>query len=81
MKIKDMSRVRVESPRASFGSELSQLDETSQVNESYGDSLFWTPVNFEVEHFLNEETEGVFTDTYCDIFLRPAPNLAISTQT
>ena len=24
---------------------------------------FWTPVNFEVEYFLNEGTEGVFTDT------------------
>ena len=24
---------------------------------------FWTPVNFEVEYFLNEETEGVLTDT------------------
>ena len=23
---------------------------------------FWTPVNFEVEYFLNEETEGVLTD-------------------
>ena len=23
----------------------------------------WTPVNFEVEYFLNEETEGVLTDT------------------
>ena len=24
---------------------------------------FWTTVNFEVEYFLNEETEGVLTDT------------------
>ena len=24
---------------------------------------FWTPVNFKVEYFLNEETEGVLTDT------------------
>ena len=24
---------------------------------------FWTPVNFEVEYFLNEETESVLTDT------------------
>ena len=24
---------------------------------------FWTPVNFEVEYFINEETEGVLTDT------------------
>ena len=24
---------------------------------------FWIPVNFEVEYFLNEETEGVLTDT------------------
>ena len=24
---------------------------------------FWTPVNFEVEYFLNKETEGVLTDT------------------
>ena len=24
---------------------------------------FWTPVNFEVKYFLNEETEGVLTDT------------------
>ena len=28
-----------------------------------GDSKFWTPVNFEVEYFLNEEAEGVLTDT------------------
>ena len=32
------------------------------------DLSFWTPVNFEVEYFINEETEGVLTD-YCDIFL------------
>ena len=24
---------------------------------------FWTTVNFEVEYFLNGETEGVLTDT------------------
>ena len=23
----------------------------------------WTPVNFQVKYFLNEETEGVLTDT------------------
>ena len=28
-----------------------------------GELKFWTPVNFEVECFLNEETEGVLTDT------------------
>ena len=28
-----------------------------------GELQFWTPVNFEVEYFLNEETEGVLTDT------------------
>ena len=28
-----------------------------------GDSSFWTPVNFEVKYFLNEETEGFLTDT------------------
>ena len=27
------------------------------------DSKFWTPVNFEVEYFINEEAEGVLTDT------------------
>ena len=27
------------------------------------DLSFWAPVNFEVEYFLNEETEGVLTDT------------------
>ena len=27
------------------------------------DLPFWTPINFEVEYFLNEETEGVLTDT------------------
>ena len=27
------------------------------------DLSFWTPVNFEVEYFINEETEGVFTDS------------------
>ena len=29
---------------------------------------FWTTVNFEIEYFLNEETEGILTDTYCDGF-------------
>ena len=28
-----------------------------------GELTFWTPVNFEVEYFLNGETEGVLTDT------------------
>ena len=28
-----------------------------------GELKFWTLVNFEVEYFLNEETEGVLTDT------------------
>ena len=28
-----------------------------------GELKFWSPVNFEVEYFLNEETEGVLTDT------------------
>ena len=28
-----------------------------------GELKFWTPVNFQVEYFLNEETEGVLTDT------------------
>ena len=28
-----------------------------------GELKFWTSVNFEVEYFLNEETEGVLTDT------------------
>ena len=28
-----------------------------------GDLSFWTPVNFEVEYFLNEETEDVLTET------------------
>ena len=28
-----------------------------------GEVKFWTLVNFEVEYFLNEETEGVLTDT------------------
>ena len=27
------------------------------------DLSFWTPVNFEVEYFLNEEIDGVLTDT------------------
>ena len=27
------------------------------------DLSFWTPVNFEFEYFINEETEGVLTDT------------------
>ena len=27
------------------------------------DLSFWTPVNIEVEYFINEETEGVLTDT------------------
>ena len=25
--------------------------------------VFWTTINFEIEYFLNEETEGVLTDT------------------
>ena len=34
------------------------------------DLKFWTPVNFEVEYFINEETEGALTDTvtYFSIF-------------
>ena len=28
-----------------------------------GELKFWTSVNFEVEYFLNDETEGVLTDT------------------
>ena len=28
-----------------------------------GKLKFWTPVNIEVEYFLNEETESVLTDT------------------
>ena len=28
-----------------------------------GELKFWTPVNFGVEHFLNDETEIVLTDT------------------
>ena len=27
------------------------------------DISFWTPANFEVEYFLNDETEGVLTET------------------
>ena len=35
-----------------------------------GDLKFWRPVNFEVEYFLNEETEGVLTvHTMIPIFL------------
>ena len=30
--------------------------------------VFWTPVNFEVEYFLNKETEGVLTDTVIDFY-------------
>ena len=48
------------------------------------DLSFWTPVNFEVEYFLNEETEVVLTDTvilWYYVILWSAPNLAISTQT
>ena len=30
---------------------------------------FWTPVNFEVEYFPNEETEGVLTDTMIYVFI------------
>ena len=26
------------------------------------DLSFWRPVNFEVEYFINKETEGVLTD-------------------
>ena len=32
-----------------------------------GELKFWTPVNFEVEYFLNEETEGVLTDTVIEL--------------
>ena len=27
------------------------------------DLQFWTTVNFEIEYFLNDETEGVLTNT------------------
>ena len=33
------------------------------------DLSFWTPVNFEVEYFINEETEGVLTDTVIYLFI------------
>ena len=32
------------------------------------DLSFWAPVNFEVEYFLNEETEGVLTDTVIGLY-------------
>ena len=35
---------------------------TSPIGTNW-DLSFWTPVNFEVEYFINEETEGVLTDT------------------
>ena len=41
----------------------------SPVKLRNGELKFWTPVNFEVENFLNEETEGVLTDTAIYIFL------------
>ena len=34
---------------------------TSPIGTNW-DLSFWTPVNFEVEYFINEETEGVLTD-------------------
>ena len=46
------------------------------------DLSFWTPVNFGVEYFLNEETDGVLTETVRYLYdQQSAPNLAISTQT
>ena len=33
-----------------------------------GELKFWTPVNFEVKYFINEETEGVLTDTVIYFF-------------
>ena len=45
---------------------------------------FWTPVNFEVEYFLNEETEGVLTDTVIYLYdqhlawlSQPKPNVKV----
>ena len=35
---------------------------TSPIGTNW-DLSFWTPVNFEVEYFINEETEGALTDT------------------
>ena len=35
---------------------------TSPIGSNW-DLSFSTPVNFEVEYFINEETEGVLTDT------------------
>ena len=32
------------------------------------DLQFWTTVNFEIEYFLNEKTEGVLTDTVMDFY-------------
>ena len=49
-----------------FRSRLSRLDDllgAGTVPLRNRDLSFWTPVNFEVEYFLNEETEGVLTDT------------------
>ena len=45
-------------------------------NKSYAEAtelIFSTTVNFEITHFLNEETEGVLTDTYSDEFPWLAP--------
>ena len=36
-----------------------------------GELKFLTPVTFEVEYFLNEETEGVLTDTVIYFFDQP----------
>ena len=33
---------------------------TSPIGTNW-DLYFWTPVNFEVEYFINEETEGALT--------------------
>ena len=49
-----------------FRSRLSRLDDllgAGTVPLRNWDLSFWTPVNFEVEYFINEETEGVLTDT------------------
>ena len=42
-----------------------------------GELKFWTLVIFEVEYFLNEETEGVLNDAV--IYFNDQPNLATST--
>ena len=51
-----------------------------QVNRSYvknGDLKFWTPVNFEAEYFLNEDTVIYLSDQHLTWISQLKPNAKV----